>query len=172
MSDVDTMSELHIQRVGAIDDTSSMGGQSFLEINNMGLDGKSSGGGSFMVVGGNQSENSYTGTETGVVKVGGQKQANDWESSSDYTDIQITGGQQFDLNSSFVSETSVQMGEIPSIRPNNSTSNRLESFQEGDSDEEDFDSLKETDEERARREQKQATLHVKPSVYVNNGKCP
>lgn len=162
MSDVDTMSELHIQRVGPIDDTSSMGGQSFLEINN--LDGKSSGGGSFMVVGGNQSESSYTGTETGVVKVGGQKQ--DWESSSDYTDVQITGGQQFDLNSSFVSETSVQMGEIPSIRQNNST--RLESFQEGDSDEEDFDSLKESEEERARREQKQAAL--KPSVYVHNGK--
>jgi hypothetical protein len=103
MSDVDTMSELNVQRIGAIDDTSSMGGQSFLEINQ--LDGKSSGGGSFMVVGGNQSESSYTGTETGVLKVGEPKQ--DWESSSDYTDVQITGGQQFDLNSSFVSETSV-----------------------------------------------------------------
>jgi hypothetical protein len=74
MSDVDTMSEMHIQRVGVIDDTSSMGGQSFLEINNVGLDGKSSGGGSFMVIGAdNQSQSSYTGTETGVIKIAGQK---------------------------------------------------------------------------------------------------
>jgi len=73
-----------------------------------------------MVIGGNQSESSYTGTETGVMKVG--KGVNDWDSSSDYTDIQITGGQNFDLNSSFVSETEVTMGEMPQVKTQHSGS--------------------------------------------------
>ena len=88
-----------------------------------------------MVIGGNRSESSYTGTETGIVKVAGQKNVNDWESSSDYTDIQITGGQSFDLNQSFVSETSITMGEMPQIKPSGSITSEV--FREGESDEED-----------------------------------
>ena len=93
-----------------------------------------------------------------------------WDSASDYTDIQITGGNQLDLNSSFVSETQVTMGEIVELKPTGSeqvkpthtpsTTNETGSavYLEGDSAEEDSDSNKhglggisEEDEEETRR---------------------
>jgi hypothetical protein len=43
------------------------------------------------------------------------------------------------------------MGEIPSMKNTNYSSKKLESFQEGESDEEDFDSIKESEEEREKR---------------------
>lgn len=109
---------------------------------------------------------------------------NDWESSSDYTDIQITGGTNFDLNSSFVSETSVQMGEMPSIKPSGSvqSSTNLHAFQEGESDEENedggFGRIQETDEEHSKRDSEHkkenpvsfATVPKEPKVYVENSK--
>ena len=83
------MSELDVRRMPGGDDGTSQGDESYLEINQQ-YDG-SQGSGSIRINSG-FSENSYTGTETGIVKVTPkynlvQPTNEGWDSASDYSDF-------------------------------------------------------------------------------------